>query len=588
MQIAIVLGLLALAIGLFASEKLPVDVVTLLMLIALVLSGILTVDDAFAGFSDPIIVVLASLFVISGALERSGVMDALGARLHDLARGGSRRLVLVVMAVVSGFSAFANNTTTTAVFLPPVLGVARKMNVSPSKVLMPLAYASILGGTCTLIGTSTNVAVSGYIARAGLEPLGLFELTPIGLVIVAVGMVYMLLIGRHLLPDHKPETLAEGYDIREYLSEVVAPDGSPLIGQRIYASDLASLGVRVLKVLRDGETFMPGPRTVIQAGDVYFVQGRSEDLLKVKAKAGIEIRPETKLSDLGAADDAIRVVEMIVTPQSDLQGRTLQEANFRERYGLTVLAIYHHGQAVVEKLSRIELQSGDLLLVQGPAERLTYLRRHPDLWTLEELDPALYGSRRKGLITAAAFGAALALGFAGLVPLPIGVLAAGVVAVLVRALTMDEAYGFIDWRLLILIGGMTAFGTAMDESGAAHFLADGIVGALEPYGMRVILAGFFVLTLVLTQPMSNAAAALVVLPVALEAARALGASERTFAIAIMLGASVSLVTPFEPSCILVYGPGKYRFGDFVKVGLGLTVVLMAVILTLVPLLWPLR
>jgi len=588
MQIAIVLGLLGFAIALFATEKVSVDVITLVMLIALVVSGVLTIDQAFAGFSDPIIVILASLFVVSGALQRSGVMDALGARLHALAGGGSNRLVFAVMAVVSAVSAFANNTTATAVFLPPVLGAARKMGVSPSKVLMPLAYAAILGGTCTLIGTSTNVAVSGYISRAGMRPIGLFEVAPVGVVLVVVGIAYMLGIGRHLLPDHAPETLAEGYQIREYLSEVVAPEGSPLVGQRIFGSDLAALGVRVLKVVRDGTTFIPQPRTVIRAGDVFFVQGRSEDLLKIKATAGIEIRPETRLSDLGTQDDAIRIVEMIVTPQSDLQGRDLREANFRERYGLTVLAIYRHGHSHVERLSRIVLQTGDLLLVQGPAERLTYLRRHPDLWMLEEVDPLLYGSPRKGLLTAAVFAAALALGFVGWVPLPIGILAAGLWAVLSRAITTDEAYEFIDWRLLILIGGMTAFGTAMDETGAARFLADGIVGTLHPWGDRAVLAGFFALTLILTQPMSNAAAALVVIPIAIEAARFLGSDERTFAIAIMLGASVSLVTPFEPACILVYGPGKYRFRDFVKVGTGLTLVLMVVVLVMVPLLWPMR
>lgn len=588
MQIAIVLGLLATAIVLFATEKLPVDVITLIMLIALVLSGGLTMEQAFAGFSDTIIIMLASLFVISGALERSGVMDALGARLHALARGGSNRLLFAIMALVGSISAFTNNTTATAVLLPPVLGVARRMNVSPSKVLMPLAYASILGGTCTLIGTSTNIAVSGYIARAGLRPVGLFELTPIGLVIVVVGIAYMLLIGRRMLPDHRPETLAEGYEIREYLSEVVTPAGSPLIGQRIFGSDLAAMGMRVLRVVRDGQTFMPDPRTTIRAGDVFFVQGRSEDLLRLKAKAGIEIRPESALSDLGATGGALRVVEMIVTPQSDLQGRDLQDANFRERYGLTVLAIYRHGHALVERLSRIVLQTGDLLLVQGPAERLTYLRRHPDLWTLEEIDPTLYGSPRKGLLTAAAFGIALVLGFLGWVPLPIGVLAAGLWAVLSRAITMDEAYEFIDWRLLILIGGMTAFGTAMGQSGAAQFLAERIVGSLHIWGDRAVLAGFLALTVILSQPMSNAAAALVVLPIAMEAAHALGADERAFAIAIMLGASVSFVTPFEPACILVYGPGKYRFSDFVKVGTGLTLILMAVILVLVPVFWPMR
>ena len=585
MQIALVLGLLVATIMLFAQEKVPVDLTTLMVLIVLVVSGILSVEQAFQGFGNEIIIVLAALFVISGTLERSGVMDAIGARLHGLARGGQRQLVLAVMGLAGAVSAFASNTMTTAVLIPPVLGVARKVGVSPSKVLMPMAFASILGGTCTLIGTSTNVAVSGYIVRTGLAPVGLFELAPVGLVLSVVGVAYMVLIGRHMLPDHQPDTLAEGYAIREYLSEVAVPPESPLVGQLIFSSDLAALGVRILKVMRGDDAFIPDPRTTIQPGDVFFVQGRPEDLLKIKATAGIDIRPE-RHAELGGTG-SIRIVEMLVTPQSDLRDRNLFEANFRERYGLTVLAIYRHGQSMVERLSRIRLRTGDLLLVQGPAERLTYLRRHPDLWTLEEIDPSRYDPR-KGVVTLAALGAALVLTFLGVLPLAVAVLGAAVVAVLARAVTMDEAYEFIDWRLLILIGGMTAFGTAMDQSGAATFLADAIVGWLSPWGDLAVLAGFLVLTVVLTQPMSNAAAALVVLPIAMEAAQLLGADERSFAVAIMLGASVSFIAPFEPACILVYGPGKYRFFDFVKVGAGLTMVLLAIVLIMVPWLWPLR
>lgn len=586
-EIALVLGLLIATVALFAIEKLPVDLTTLSVLIVLVATGILSVEQAFDGFSNPIIVVLASLFVISGTLERSGVMDAVGARLHRVARGGQRQLVLAVMALSALLSAFASNTMTTAVLTPPVMGVARKAGVSPSKVLMPLAYASILGGTCTLIGTSTNVAVSGYVARAGMAPVGLFELAPVGLVLVAVGLAYMLLVGRRLLPDHQPDTLAEEYNIREYLSEVDVPAASPLVGQRIFESGLAALGVRILKVMRGGEELIPDPRTVVAAGDVFIVQARPEDLLKVKAASGIDIRPERLLGDLGTPAGAIRIVEMLVTPQSDLRDRTLQEANFRERYGLTVLAIYRHGHVIVERLSRMRLRTGDLLLVQGPSERLTYLRRHPDLWTLEEIDPSRYGSRR-GLLTVGALVVALAASALGAVPLAIAVLAAGLVAVGSRAITMDEAYEFIDWRLLVLIGGMTAFGTAMQESGAASFLAGGIVGLLRPFGDLVVLGGFLVLTMLLTQPMSNAAAALVVLPIAIESARLLGAEPRTFAIGIMLGASVSLITPFEPACILVYGPGKYRFADFVKVGSALTALLVVALMLLIPWFWPLR
>jgi di/tricarboxylate transporter len=589
LQIAIVLGLLAAAIVLFAIERISVDIVTLLVLIALVLTRILTPAEAFAGFSNDIIVILASIFVLSGAIQQSGLMDAVAARIHRVARGGEGRLVLVLATTVGAVSSFMNNTTATAVFVPAVLGLARKSNVSPSKLLMPVAFASILGGTCTLVGTSTNVAVSGYIAQAGLPPVGLFEITPIGLAITAVGIAYLVLIGRRLLPARRPvDAVEDAYEIREYLTEVDVPPGSPIVGQRVFESDLTKLELRIIKILRGKEQFIPGPRAAIQAGDRLLVEGRKEDVLKVKQTAGIEIRPERKHGHLGDADGGeIKVVELLVTPRSDLRGRTLRDANFRERYGVVVLAIYRHGQSLHEKLAEIRLRLGDLLLVEGPADRFDYLRRHPDLWVLDELSPALWRGRR-GAATVAFFAAAAIAAGTGLAPLSVALLAAAVAAVLARAITVEEAYELIDWRLIILVGGMTAFGVAMQKSGAAELLAGAVVRFAAPAGERVVLAAFFVLTMLLTQPMSNAAAALVVLPVAMHTAHDIGASQRTFAIAIMLAASVSFVTPFEPACILVYGPGKYRFLDFVKVGALLTLVLLGLVLYLVPIWWPLH
>jgi di/tricarboxylate transporter len=595
MQIAIVLGLLALSIVLFAMEKLSVDVITLMLLTMLVVAGILTPAEAFNGFSNDIIIILCSIFVISGALQRSGVMDVIGSRLHRIASGSENRLLLAVMTIVSATSAFMNNTTVTAVFAPPVMGVARQSKISASKLLMPLAFASILGGTCTLIGTSTNVAVSGYITKSGMQPLSLFEVTPVGLIIVVVGIAYMMIVGKRLLPDYKDESLTEGYAIREYLSEIVVMLDSHLVGQKIFESDLAKMDFRVLEVIRGERKFLPDARTQIEAGDVLLVEGKVEDLIKVKETAGIEILADVKVGDVDLQSDEIKIVEMLITPQSDLIGLTLKEANFRKRYGMTALAIYRHGQSLREKIGRIRLRVGDLLLVQGPADRLEDLRNHPDLWILEEYQPVPY-RKSKGIYTLAFFSAAIVAGSAGWLPLSIAFLAAAVLTILFRCITVEEAYEFIDWRLIILIGGMTAFGTAMDKTGAAEFLAVNIVNGLnpavsrlsEPYGVMLILAGFFLLTVVLTQPMSNAAAALVVLPVALETAQRLGVNERTFAIAIMLAASVSFVTPFEPSCILVYGPGKYKFRDFLKTGFLLTLILILLVLFVVPVFWPLH
>jgi di/tricarboxylate transporter len=588
MQIAIVLGLLVAAIVLFAMEKLSVDVITVLLLMVLVVSKILTPAEAFAGFSNDIIIILISIFVLSGALQRTGIMDAVGVRLRVFAGGSQNKLLLAVMSMVAGISAFMNNTTATAVFMAPVIGAARHSNISASKLLMPLAYASILGGTCTLIGTSTNVAVSGYISNLGMRPISLFEITPVGLIFVVAGITYMLLVGKRLLPDHKDESLTEEYAIREYLSEIVVMPDSHLIGQIIFESDLSKMDFRILEVLRGNEKFLPTSRTVIKPADILLVEGKIEDLIKVKETAGIEIRAEAKLSDRDLVSDDIKIAEALVTPQSDLTGQTLKEANFRARYGVTALAINRHGHSLREKIGRIRLRVGDLLLIQGTAERIDYLRRHPDLWILEDVSPTLY-KKSKGLYVVAFFFSAIVAGGLGWLPLSAAFLGGAILTVLFRCVKIEEAYReLIDWRLIVLIGGMTAFGTAMSKTGTAEFLAEWIVYLLNPFGTMMILFGFFVLTVILTQPMSNAAAALVVLPIAIETAQRLGVNERTFAIAILLAASASLITPFEPSCILVYGPGKYKFFDFVKTGSFLTIILMIIALLALPIFWPLN
>jgi len=586
-KIAIVFGLLVLGVVLFARETLPVDVITVVLLLGLVATGTVSVSTAFSGFSSEIIIMLASIFILGGALQETGVVDVIGDKLLRLAKGGPNRLLIGLMGAASFLSAFMNNTTVTALLIGPAASVAQKLKVSPSKVLLPLAYASILGGTCTLIGTSTNIAVSGYLSTQHLKPLGLFEITPIGIIIVAVGSFYLLLFGRRLLPAHVDESLTDDFAIRDYLSEIVILPNSPLIGQRFVVSDLARLGFRVLKVLRGKRAaFAPSAESVIAERDVLLVTGRIEDLIAVKRTEGIEITSDLKVGDADLESSDLKLAEALVTPQSNLIGRTLKEADYRRDSGLAVLAIYRRGQSLRDQIGSIKLRMGDLLLVQGRKDRLESAKRNRTLSVLEELNPAVL-RKRKGLYVAGFFLLALIVGGLDLLPVALCFLGAAILTVLFKCIPADRIYEFIEWRLLILIGGMTAFGRAMVETGAARLLADGIVTWLAPAGVMPILAGFFVLTILLTQPMSNAAAALVVLPVALETARSLGVNERTFAIAIMLAASISFVTPLEPSCLLVYGPGKYRFADFVKVGLGLTIILSIIVLLLIPVFWPL-
>lgn len=592
--IGFVLGLLLVAIILFATEKISIDIVTLGLLVLLVVvpvgtdgHGILSPREAFSGLSDEIIVILASIFVISSALQETGVLDALGTHLLRIASGSIRKLTLLLMGITSSISGFMNNTTVTALLLGPTLGVAHRTKLNPSKLLMPLAFASVLGGTCTLVGTSTNVAVSGFLKRHGFQEVTMFEVTPIGIAICITGILYMMFVGRHLLPDRSGGQLTERYELRQYLTEILVLPHSPLIGQRSFESDLSVLDFRILKVIRGKDEFLPSSRVIIEEGDILLVEGHVPNLMKVKKIEGIEIRSEFKLGDTELRGARFQVAEILLTPLSDLLGRTLKEAQVRARYGLTVLAINRHGQSLSEKIGDLVLKVGDVLLVQGPDERFAALRPADGLAVLDQVKPQFYHPK-KGLFVVGMFVSAVFASAAGWIPISVAFLVAALLTVIVRCISLEKAYEFIDWRLLILIGGMTAFGLAMDKTGAATYLAHLITSVLQPWGPLAVLAGFFFLTILLTQPMSNAAAALVVVPVALEAAEILGANARTFGIGIMLAASISFITPFEPSCILVYGPGKYRFFDFVKVGGGLTVVLAIVVLALLPLLWPLN
>ena len=583
----LVIGLLVAAIILFATEKVSVDVVTLGLLVVLVMAGVLTPKEAFAGFGNDVIVLLACIFVIGAAMRDTGVLDAMGSILSRRLAGRPASLTTVVMTFVSAVSAFMNNTTVTAMLLGPVLSLARSVKLSPSKLLMPLAFASILGGTCTLIGTSTNVAVSGYLKSRGLPELGMFEFSHVGLVLVASGIAYMIFIGLRLLPDRHTDDKGAVISAREYLAEVVILPGSPLIGQEVYSSDFSVMEFQVLKILHRGGEVEISPHERFAEGDIVLVAGKVENLIKVKKIEGLEILEDLNMRSSGADMEGAHLAEVVLTPRSPLVGRTLKQAHFRQRSGLSVLALMRGDRSLVDHIGDIRLEAGDLLLLQGPTERFRAFEEAAEMViiTRHAFDHA---SPRRGALLLGGFALAVLASSLDLVPASVAMLLVALFAVVTRCISLDNAYANIDWRLLILIGGMTAFGSAMSNSGADAMLARAVTGTLGSLGPTAVLAGFCVLTMLLTQPMSNAAAALVVLPVALQAAAEMGLSQMTFAIAVMLSASISVLTPFEPSCILVYGPGKFRFADFLRVGGGLTAVMLVIVVALVPVFWPFR
>ncbi len=587
MDIAIVLTLLVLAIIAFSTEKISVDIVTMTAVLLLVLFGIIDYKQAFAPFGSDFIIMLASIFIVTSAIDSSGVLELWTAKLMKRPKKSQMGLIMPMISITSIFSAFMNNTTVTALMINPAMAIAKKSGINYSKILLPLAFASIVGGTCTLIGTSTNVAVNAYLSKNNMPAFGMWDFTWIGVIMVLVTLIYMAFIGVRILPKRHTGDLTKAYGVREYLSEIKILNNSPLIGQVIHNSEISKMGFSVLAVIRGDRQFSPGENISFREGDIALVKGEMKNLLEVKNTKGIDIVEDTD-DFYGQNQKGLKLTEIVIPGRSNLAGSTIAEIDFRRKYGMGVMAINREGKHIIDQLQNIELEVGDMLLVQGTPESFSNMRSHHDLVVLQEHIP-VKKDLWKGYFALGFFALAIIISSIQYfhVHVSVAFLASAVLSMIVGAVKPEDAYKNIEWKLLVLIAGMTAFGTAMANSGADKYLAGLIVDWFGSLGPQGIMFGFMILTVLLTQPMSNAAAALVVLPVALQAAETLQVNPITYAVAVMLSASVSLITPFEPSCILVYGPGKYKFRDFVKVGGILTLILIGIIYFCVPMTWPL-
>lgn len=590
LSIALLLVLIVLALVLFSFEWVSADVVALGLLLALILTGLLPPKDAFAGFGSDTVLMILSLLIMTAALQQTGVVELVGRSILRYAGTSVNGLIAVILIAVALLSAFISNTAAAALFLPIVIGLAAKAKISPSCLLMPVAFASILTSSVTLISTSTNVVISGLMTRAGLPPMGMFELAPVGLPIALVGLAYVYFIGRRLIPDRAPpDGLLSQFGVRSYITEVLVQPDSPLVGKSIGESNLGrDLDLSIVRVLRAPDQALWPRRTMcLRAGDVLLVEGERKEVLKVKDTAGIEIRPDVELSDPDLKTEDLNLVEALVVPHSPLIGRTLRTAGLRERYRVQVLGLNRHGRNLLEKLARTVLRVGDVLLMQGRAADLGRLAKDGTVSVLNAVEERRI-DRPRAWRASLIFVASLALASTGLVPIAVAVLLGAFFTFLTRCITPVEAYRELEWRVVILIACMLALGEAMMQTGAAAYLAGHVALWTSGISPLWLLGGFFVLTVGLTQPMSNQAAAAVILPIAVQTAHHAGLNPRSFAMMIAVAASCSYLTPLEPACLMVYGPGRYRFFDFVRVGGLLTVLIFIVALILVPLTWPLR
>ncbi|MRR33328.1 SLC13 family permease [bacterium] len=591
LQIALVLAIVVIAVCLFWWERVSADVTALGILLTLVFTGLLPANKAFDGFSSDAVIMILGLLILTAALERTGVVDIVGRTVLSRTEPSPNRLLLTIMIASAVLGAFISNTASTAFFLPVVFGIAKNLGVSVSKLLMPMAFASILTSSVTLVSTSTNMIVSGMMTDHNMAPMGMFEPAPVGLAIAVVGLIY-LYIARRWIPDHSGEDdLFEQFGVRPYLCEVIIMDHSSLVGKTLDQARFGEgHGLRVVSVERDQKKLTPHYNQPLQERDILLVEGSQADIVKIKDTEGIEINADVTFSSSDLVEAELGLAEAIVLPGSPLIGRTLEKCRFRQQYDLMVLGLNHRGVNVVRKISQEPLELGDVLLLQGRKDAIARLKDDDTLHFLGPIEPMekARSKRAHAPVAIAIFVAVLVVTAFQVMSLPIAAMLGALLAFLTGCITPEEAYEKIEWRVIILIGSMLGLGLAMRETGAADYLAIQIVSAAGSVSPRWLLTGFFILTVVLTQPMSNQAAAVVVLPVAIATALQSGLNPRTFAMMIAIAASTSYLTPLEPACVMVYGPGRYKFAEFFKIGWPLTVLIYLVAIILVPMVWPLK
>ena len=586
-QILLLLSTVLGGLVLFSLEVIPTDVTALGILLFLILTGLLPAEEAFAGFGSNAVIMILGILVMVEALIRTGVTDVAGRAILRRTDTSANRILLVVMIAASAMASFISNTAATAFFLPIVIGLARRAKLSPAKFLMPMAFASVLAGSVTLISTSTNIIVSSLLTKYDMPPMGMFELTLVGVPIAVVGMIYMLIFGHRLVPDRIPAKGAERFSVHLYLTELLILPGSSLIRKTLEEAALGQdLDLQVLQILRDETPHLtPQADTRLEEGDILLAEGEREKILQVKEMAGIDIRADVELPDPRLQPQDIGLTEVILPPGSPLAWRTLRGLRFREQYELQVLAINRHGQRLDHKMSHIRLRAGDLLVVQGDRAQIASLENQGVFRILSAIKEK-HPNRERTPIAITIFVGTLAAATFGLISLPVAALLGALLVFVTRCITPEEAYSRINWRVLILIASMLGLGEAMEATGTAQFLADLVTQFAGHASPLLLLTGFFFLTVLLTQPMGDQAATVVILPVAIRTALQLGLNPRPFAMMTALTAGCSLLTPLEPACLLVYGPGHYRFLDYLKAGILLAVLTYVIVIVMVPLLWP--
>ena len=588
MSLILTIVILAITIGLFISGKLRADLVAICSLTALLVLGLIAADQALLGFANQATATIAAMFVVSAGLVHTGLVQWVAGGLDRLAGKGEWRLILVLCVVIAALSAFLVNTATVAIFIPVAIALAKNRKIPASRVLIPLSFASQFGGVCTIIGTSTNMLVNGIGISRGIQPFGFFEFAPLGVIMVAAGIVYLVVTSRWLLPKRAGEAEhVDKYRLADYLAELQVLGNSSLVGKTWEQSKITRLTtIQLSNLMREGRAVARPVRTKIRPGDLLLLYGHMDQIMAMEHEYGLELMKHVRVRDHQLGSHETQLVEVLIPPHSNLIGNTLQTSDFFRRYKATILAIQRRGKILRDRLPDIELNSGDTLLIQGHRDDVSRFMSSANVIVTNELTQRHI---RKGKAVAALLVMLAIIGLAAfnVFSIMVAAIIGAVGMVLTRCITLEEAYKAIDWKIIFLLGGIIPLGLAMEQNGAVLWLADRVLQPLLAYGPTALLAATYITAAVLTEAMSNNAAAATLAPIAISLAGLMNVDPRPFLVAITFAASTSFATPVGyQTNTMVYSPGGYHFTDFTRIGVPLNIVFWILATLLIPLIWP--